>query len=449
MSAAKIALLAAVAQTISEVQATGELHGSGTTKASELFWRAMDIIETRTKGPTHLTYRAVGSSTGQKEFVGASNGHAALNHFGAGDIAMSSSRYAALLEAGRMMVHMPFALSAIGVFHSVKASELPTSGSIHLTGCVLAKIFSRQITMWNDPEIVALNPGMTAAAAIKVVHYIHGSSSTTGFTQYLSMKCPAHWPLGSGSTITWPTNTYETQGPDGVPSFITDNTYAIGYIEASAGHEAGLSEVALQNRDGYYLDTRNADFGAMGVVSVSDGRIPSDPTADFSNVNLYDLVGSTTWPITMISYLYIDKDLSAMEAQTAALLQAFVNFIMGAEGQALVVNSLLVPLPAELLLYNTNTLSSLTMPAGYVPYSFEDTSTTMPEVGAGTNVISGKRNDWDELERTRHAATITTLQEQINVLQAQLNALQACTIVCPVDANGRQLEQSFRQPARA
>ena len=80
---------------------TSELHGSGTTNPSRLFWQAMDIIEERTKAPTHLTYRAVGSSTGQKEFLGASNGNVALNHFGSGDIPMTASRYAAVTGAGR------------------------------------------------------------------------------------------------------------------------------------------------------------------------------------------------------------------------------------------------------------------------------------------------------------------------------------------------------------
>lgn len=50
-----------------------EMHGAGTTNPSKLFWEAMDLMQCRSKKPLVLTYRAVGSSTGQKEFVGASN----------------------------------------------------------------------------------------------------------------------------------------------------------------------------------------------------------------------------------------------------------------------------------------------------------------------------------------------------------------------------------------
>ena len=62
--------------------------------------------------------------------------------------------------------------------------------------------------------------------------------------------------------------------------------------------------------------------------------IPSDPSADFSGVNLYDLSGPTTWPITMISYFYLEQNMTAMDEGTAALLMYFVKFILSEEGQA-------------------------------------------------------------------------------------------------------------------
>ena len=114
------------------------LHGAGTTNPSKLFWELLGLMSARARFPVHATYRAVGSSTGQKEFLGASNGNKALNHFGAGDIPMSADRYNAVVAASRTMVHVPFALGGIGVFHSA-----PVGGaSVHLTACVLAKIFS-------------------------------------------------------------------------------------------------------------------------------------------------------------------------------------------------------------------------------------------------------------------------------------------------------------------
>ena len=82
---------------------------------------------------------------------------------------MTSSRYASLVGAGRTMVHVPFAMGAIAVFHSVPSSALGGS-PIDLTGCLLAKIFSAQIKQWNDPEIASINPSLSYSGAIKVVH---------------------------------------------------------------------------------------------------------------------------------------------------------------------------------------------------------------------------------------------------------------------------------------
>ena len=195
------------------------LHGAGTTNPSKLFWELLGLMTARARFPVHATYRAVGSSTGQKEFLGASNGNKALNHFGAGDIPMSADRYNAVVAASRAMVHVPFALGGIGVFHSA-----PVGGaSVHLTACVLAKIFSRNITTWDHDDIKALNADVTLPSLpIKVVHRVKGSSSTAGFTAYMLATCPDDWKLGTGSTITWPDGTFEGQGSDGMSTFIED-----------------------------------------------------------------------------------------------------------------------------------------------------------------------------------------------------------------------------------
>ena len=392
-----------------EVQGVQMLHGAGTTNPSKLFWELLGLVQARAKFAVHATYRAVGSSTGQKEFLGASNGNKALNHFGSGDIPMTAERYSAVVDAGRTMVHVPFALGGIGVFHSA-----PVGGaSVHLTACVLAKIFSVQITTWDDPEIEALNPDVALPTLpIKVVHRVKGSSSTAGFVEYLEATCPASWSLGTGSSLdTWPASTAGAQGSGGMSQYIEENAGAIGYVDAGHGHERGLSEVALRNMDGVYLTTNEADIGAAATVALDQGGlIPLNATADWSAVNLYNLAGPTTYPITMISYFYLEQDLSGMDAQTAALLLAFVQFVLSDEGQAKAEENLFVKLPQELQDYNAATLASLVLPAGYTPLTFELASATQIEVGAGMNVLSGKRREYGELDRDRMESQIEELE---------------------------------------
>ena len=104
------------------------LYGSGTTNPSRLFWQAMDIIEERSRDPVLMTYRAVGSSTGQKEFLGASNNpvNMAHNDFGSGDIPMTNARYNAVVAAGRSMVMSP--IPAV-IWSNMYRTPAPSTGS--------------------------------------------------------------------------------------------------------------------------------------------------------------------------------------------------------------------------------------------------------------------------------------------------------------------------------
>jgi len=372
----------------------------------------------------------VGSSTGQKEFVGA-DGSDALNHFGSGDIPMTDSRYAEVTATGRKMLHVPFGMGAIGVFHSVPTAELGGE-PLDLTGCLLAKIFSRQITTWDDPEIKAVNPKMTYTGAIKVVHRVKGSSSTAGFTSYLQGKCPASWSLGSGSTIVWPEGTFEAQGSGGMSDFIADpaNSGAIGYIDAGHGHGAGLGEVKLMNRAGLYLSTKEADIGAAGSIALAatPSVIPGDATADFSAVNLYDLEGATTWPITMISYFYLDQDMRSYDPMSAALVMYFVKFILSEEGQQLAADNLFEKLPRTLLDFNAVALASITLPSNAPMFSTETKSTTLPRTGAGEFYISGKRSSFADVERESNKKAIDANTASIDALQAGRRALARCGV---------------------
>ena len=50
-----------------------QVHGSGTTNPSKCIWHIMSLFNQRAKLPVRMTYRAVGSSTGQAEFLGVNN----------------------------------------------------------------------------------------------------------------------------------------------------------------------------------------------------------------------------------------------------------------------------------------------------------------------------------------------------------------------------------------
>ena len=74
-----------------------------------------DLFEARAMPPVRMSYRAVGSSTGQYEFLGETNtsmpdAFVPYSDFGAGDIPFDADDYAALTAAGREFAHFPFLL---------------------------------------------------------------------------------------------------------------------------------------------------------------------------------------------------------------------------------------------------------------------------------------------------------------------------------------------------
>ena len=125
------------------------------------------------------------------------------------------------------------------------------------------------------------------------------------------MRCENTWRLGSGKTIAWPADTLAAEGSGGVTSSLQSNQYAIGYLDSGSGHSANLVEIELRNKNGFYLNSKEADIPATVGVALSQNIIPPKPDADFSGVSLHNLEGNSTWPITSLSYFYIDKDMTS------------------------------------------------------------------------------------------------------------------------------------------
>lgn len=271
------------------------MHGSGTTNPSKMHWDMMSLFQSRLKTPTHLTYRAVGSSTGRAEFI------AGVNDFGCSEVPMSQSE---MDEVGEDVLHFPFVIGAIGVFHNV-----PDSSDVQLSGDVLSKIFSGQITTWNHAEIVATNPDLEDSSEdIVVVHRTYGSSSTSVLSQYLDEF--SSWTLGTGSTLNWPSETVAVEGSGGMSDYIEANPWTIGYMDAGHGHDLGIAEVSIANANGIYLTSKEADIAAAAenvVLPASDG--------DWSGINLVNLPGDDTWPMTAWSYMLVRKDLSSISTR--------------------------------------------------------------------------------------------------------------------------------------
>ncbi|MEM2101946.1 MAG: extracellular solute-binding protein [Candidatus Bathyarchaeia archaeon] len=106
---------------------------------------------------------------------------------------------------------------------------------LNFTGAVIADIFRRNITNWNDPRIAAINPTINLPSqTIYVVHRSDSSGTTKVFTSFLSDENAA-WKntYGASNTINWPEETDGGKGNSGVAVAVQQNQYSIGYVELS------------------------------------------------------------------------------------------------------------------------------------------------------------------------------------------------------------------------
>jgi len=443
-------MLSLVANALAHDEPVTVMAGSGTTNPRRMFWETMELMQCMAKEPLHLTYRAVGSSTGQKEFVGPDDKgvgyHSLMQAFGAGDIPFSEDNFNALKKANRTMLHVPIAIGAIGVFHSIPEGELGDDGELNLDACTLGEIYMGAITRWDDERIVKQNPGMTAASEIFVAHRVKGSSSTSGFTEYLEQTAPTCWTLGGHKEFgkdkaqgDWPTGVGK-EGSGGMSEYLESRAYAIGYIDYGHGDDAGLTAIALKNHDGKYVVPAPKGIEDAAKFAVNAGDVyPEDPTDSFQGVNLYGIKGEDTYPIVMTTYIYLAEDYTSRPADTAAATKAFVEMVISPEiGQPIAVENGFVEMPQELVSYSKAALDKVKWPEAMQPFFFETDDktaftkeTTRKEEGMQPRFLSGKRKCYGDYERKQILEAIEEVDpdtfatsEELDDAKAQIGALQ-------------------------
>ncbi len=203
--------------------------------------------------------------------------------------------------------------------------------NLRLSGQTLAKIFTNQITNWNDPAITADNNGrkLPSITIIPVVHS-EGSGSTAQFTRYLNKMYPNIWRpfLGQdGDTEYYPRKgqAVAQNGSDGVINFLTSQSAngAIGYDEYSYALAKNFPVVKLENASGNFALPTQYNV----AVALTQAKINQDKTSanyllqDLSNV--YTYTDKRTYPLSSYSYMVIptsptDTRMTTAKRQTLA-----------------------------------------------------------------------------------------------------------------------------------
>jgi len=274
-----------------------------------------------------LNYQSIGSSGGKRQIA------AKTVTFGATDSPMNGAE----LDKGAM-VQFPAVLG--GVVPVVNLEGFKPS-ELRVTGSVLAEIYLGNITKWNDPKILAINPNKVLPALdITIIHRADGSGTTSIFTDYLSTVSKA-WSdkVGKGPSVKWPADSsLGGKGNEGVAANVTRVKGAIGYVEYAYAKKNGTSYLQMQNKDGNFVSP-SAETFAAAAAGADWFKVPG------MGISLVEQPGAKSWPITAGTFILMYKNPTSVADSNEALKffkWAFKN------GKELALNLDYVPLPDAL-----------------------------------------------------------------------------------------------------
>ncbi|MGO9510908.1 MAG: phosphate ABC transporter substrate-binding protein PstS [Mycobacterium sp.] len=253
-----------------------------------------------------VAYQPIGSGGGVQQIVSGTV------DFGASDTPMKDSELAAA-KFGPIL-HIPLTLGAVVPTYNVKGVQ----NGLKFDGDTLGKIFAGKITKWNDPALVALNPGTSLPdQPIAVAHRSDGSGTTAVWTDFLTKESPT-WvqALGGpdrsfGKDIAWPVG-IGGKGNEGVSGVINQTDGSIGYVELAYVLAQNLNYGVVKNKAGNFIQPCVATItaGTQGIAYPPDLRVS---LTDGSDPNAYPITG------TVYGLVYQNQT-------DAAKAKALVNF---------------------------------------------------------------------------------------------------------------------------
>ena len=282
-----------------------------------------------------FNYQAIGSGGGIKQF---SEGTV---DFGASDAPMKDDQIAKAPD----VVHIPTVLGAV-----VVAYNAPGMKNLRFSGETLANIFLGKITKWNDPAIVADNPGVKLPdQSIVIARRSDGSGTNAIFTDYLSKVSPEFKSkVGSGTSVNWPVG-LGGKGNDGVTALVKSTPGSIGYVELAYAIQQKLTIAELKNKDGNWVkpSIESTTAAAAGV------EMPADYRVSITNAS-----GKDSYPIAGFTWLLVHKD-----NKDVAKGKAIVNFLRWAlaDGEKMATPLDYAPLPREVQERVLKTVDTLTV----------------------------------------------------------------------------------------
>jgi phosphate transport system substrate-binding protein len=378
-----VGLVVAAVLPANAIGAATVVKGAGSDSADPLIGEWQKAVAAAPFSTT-IDYSADGSGLGRDEFIKGKT------DFVVSGIPFTTAEDARLTTKKKTYVYAPFAGGALAfLYHLNNAQGEPIKG-LQLSGATLTKIFTGVVTNWDDPEIMADNPGI-ALPPKKITPTVRGQAdaATYAATSFFKFSAPSVWK----SFMEDPQRGFPDEPSELYPFFAgaDSRTSSFAIADVVGASEGGDTRITYVD-NAWAKKATSAGADIVKVKNVSGAYVLPTPagaakTIAAWKINDRNLLGvdyvaatdPTAYPVAMVNYLVIPT--SEVTPEVAAGIGTFAKY--GLEtGQAAAAGVGDPALPAPIV------TKSLAVVAAAIPTT-ATTTTTSTTTAPATTEVSG------------------------------------------------------------
>ncbi|RDI61480.1 phosphate ABC transporter substrate-binding protein PstS [Nocardia pseudobrasiliensis] len=310
------------------------LKASGSTAQKNAVDRFVAAYQTNCDG-YKLDYTASGSGAGINDFLGGQT------DFAGSDSPLDPKKGEvdkAAQRCGAPAWDLPAVFGPIAVTYNLSGLD-----ALVLDGPTAAKVFSGQITKWNDPAIQKLNTQNASKLPDQDIHVVFRSDqsgTTDNFQQYLAAASKGAWAdRGAGKDFKGGVGE-GAKGNEGTSAAINNTPGSITYNEWSFAKSQNLKMAQILTDTAVKPVELNVDSAQKAVAGVKVKGQGNDLVLDTSS--FYNPTDPGAYPIMLATYEVVCSKYS--DADTGKAVKAFLTSVV-TNGQSGLDQAGYIPIP--------------------------------------------------------------------------------------------------------
>ncbi len=340
-----VAAVAILAATSFMLPGTAGAQGGPTVSGGGASFPGLELQQWRADvaGPPYnlnINYTSAGSTFGREQYI------AGTLDYGVSDIRFQPDELPRVQNSPRRnFVYVPISAGALAFMYNVVGTNGQRITNLRLTQTDVCRLFTEPDITWNDPSIVATNPGVPLPASkvrpvlrsdgsgtsyvfsefclstarttwLKFVGYIQQNFNNSGNIDLYGLRPTSNWPQGWGASAT-------AFASDGVARTVANDGTgrdSITYVETGFAQKLGRPTASIRNAAGQFTPPLppNATV-ALGYASgQADGTFRlnytgPDPRAYFPS-----------------TYSYVIAQTNGFDPAKGRVLSTFLNYAVTA-----------------------------------------------------------------------------------------------------------------------